>query len=81
MTRDEALAKLAEPLYDPDELEIDIAYFCKKLKINRDQFDELMKVPIHKYSDFPTWDTRYRVLKTVQALVSKVTGKRIRVYS
>lgn len=81
MTRDEALVKLSEPLYDPDELEIDIAYFCKKLKINRAQFDDFMNAPIHKYTDFPTWDTRYRMLKSIQALVSKVTGKRIRVYS
>ncbi|MEE1867161.1 N-acetyl sugar amidotransferase [Pseudomonas auratipiscis] len=81
MTRDEAVAKLAEPLYDLDELEIDIAYFCKKLKISRVQFDDFMKAPIHNYTDFPTWDARYRMLKAVQALVSKVTGKRIRVYS
>jgi N-acetyl sugar amidotransferase len=31
MARDEAIAALGEQLYDPQELEIDISYFCKKL--------------------------------------------------
>jgi N-acetyl sugar amidotransferase len=81
MTRDEALAKLAEPLYDLDELEIDIAYFCKKLRITRQQFDELMNVPTHHYSDFPNWDGRYQKLKRLQTLVTKLLGREIKVYS
>lgn len=81
LTRDEAVAKLAEPLYDPDELDIDIAYFCKKLRISRAQFDELMKAPIHSHTDFPTWDGRYRLLKQSQDLLARITGRRINVYS
>lgn len=81
MTRAAALAKLDEPLYDFAELEIDITYFCKKLRITRQQFDELMKVPTHHYSDFPNWDGRYQQLKRVQAWVSKLLGRGIKVYS
>jgi len=81
MTRNEALEKLQEPLYDPAELEIDITYFCKKLRISRQEFDELMKSPIHHYADFPNWDGRYRMLKRVQALMAKLLGRDIRVYS
>ncbi len=81
MTREVALAKLAEPLYDPDELEIDIAYFCKKLRLSRGQFDELMRAPTHHYTDFPNWDGRYRLLKKVQGMVARITGRRIKVYS
>lgn len=81
MTRTEALAKLDEPLYDTTELEIDITYFCKKLRITRQQFDELMQVPTHHYSDFPNWDGRYQQLKRVQAWVTKLLGREIKVYS
>lgn len=81
MTRDEALAKLDEPLYDSAELEIDITYFCKKLRISRQQFDELMKAPNHHYSDFPNWDGRYQKLKRVQVWVKKMLGRDIKVYS
>ena len=81
MTRAEALAKLDEPLYDNAELEIDISYFCKKLRITREQFDELLKVPVHHYSDFPNWDGRYQKLKRAQALATKLVGREIKVYS
>ena len=81
VSREQALAKLEEPLYDAAELEIDIAYFCKKLRITRQAFDELIKAPIHHYSDFPNWDGRYRLLKKIQTLVAKVLGRNIKVYS
>jgi N-acetyl sugar amidotransferase len=81
MTREEAVEKLKEPLYEPAELEIDITYFCKKLRISREEFDELMKAPIHHYTDFPNWNSRYQMLKRVQAAVAKILGRDIKVYS
>lgn len=81
ITRAEAEERLQEPLYDPAELETDITYFCKKLRISRQEFDELMKAPIHHYTDFPNWNGRYRMLKRTQRLVTKALGRDIRVYS
>jgi aminotransferase len=81
MTREEALAKLREPLYDPDELEIDIAYFCKKLRISRQLFDELVDGPIRTHAEFATWDRSHRVLKRLQAAYERTTGRRFKVYS
>lgn len=81
MSREEALAKLEEPIYDPAELEIDITYFCKKLRITRQEFDVLMNAPIHHYSEFLNWDGRYRRLKQAQAMVTKILGRDIKVYS
>lgn len=81
MTRDEALKKLKEPIYQEDELAIDIAFFCKKLRISRDQFNDLMAVPIHDYSEFPTWEKRYYMLKRIQTLISRLVGREIKVYS
>ena len=81
MTREQALSQLEEALYKPDELEADIAFFCKKLQISRPQFDELMAAPSRHYSDFPNWDRWYRILKAGQTIVERVTGKRQNVYS
>lgn len=81
MTREEAIAKLGEPLYDPDELETDITYFCKKLHISRAEFNELISAPVHHFSDFQNWHRQYRILKKGQALVERITGKRHSVYS
>ena len=81
MTREEALEKLAEPLYDANELEADIEYFCKKMRINRSQFEELMQAPIHDYSDFANWDSLQKGAKQVQLILQKLLGRRINIYS
>lgn len=81
MSRQSAVALLNEPLYDPAELEIDINYFCKKLRITRPTFDELLNAPVHHYSDFPNWDARYKQLKRMQRVVSRLFGREIKVYS
>ena len=81
ITREEAMAKLEELLYDPDELETDIAYFCKKLQISRHEFDDLIAAPVHHYSDFPNWDHRHRMLKKTQAFVERMTGRKRNIYS
>jgi aminotransferase len=81
LSRDQALRLLEEPLYMPDELEIDTAYFCKKLRITREEFNELVEQPNRHYTDFPNWDSRQRLLKRVQNVAAWLTGKRFRVYS
>ena len=81
ITREVALEKLAEPLYDPRELEIDIAYFCKKLRITRQEFDDFMTNPSHHHTDFKTWDAHYRILKKIQQFVENILNRRLNVYS
>lgn len=81
LKREEALEKLEEPLYDRNELERDIAYFCKKLDITRAQFDELLAAPSHDYSDFPNWNRRYQILKKAQSFFERMTGRRKNIYS
>lgn len=81
MSRDDALSKLQEPLYDFQELESDLTYFCKKMQITRDYFNELMDAPPHHYSDFANWDWRYKLLKNIQKFIERLLGKRVGVYS
>lgn len=81
LSREEALLKLEEPLYDAHELEIDIEYFCKKMRITRSQFDELMAAPIQDFTSFKNWGGLQRGTKKTQKFIQKVTGKKIAVYS
>jgi len=81
LTREDALHKLEEPLYDPQELEGDIEYFCKKMKISRKQFEEFINAPAHHYTDFPNWNKRHQMLKSVQSSVARLLGREIKVYS
>jgi N-acetyl sugar amidotransferase len=81
ITREEAKLLLNNPLYQPDELERDISYFCKKLTISREEFERLMQVNIQHYSDFPNRDNLYRLIKKTQAYISKVGIGKISIYS
>jgi len=81
MTRETALEKLAEPLYDSFELETDITFFCKKLHMSRAEFDALIKAPNRHHTDFPTWDARYRLAKRAQSAVERLLGRRMAIYS
>lgn len=81
MTREEALTAMNQPLYDPDEREIDLNYFCKKLRITRADYEGFIDGPKTSYYDHPNWEARYRLLKKIQSLAQHVHGKRINIYS
>lgn len=81
MTREAALAAFAEPLYDPVELETDLNYFCKKLRITRDEFEQIMSQPSHHHTDFPTWERLQKLAKQAQRILERIRGRRINVYS
>jgi aminotransferase len=77
MTREQALIKLEEPLYDPHELQIDIAYFCKKLRISKQQFEQFLADPPRRHEDFASWKRQYAFLKVAQSSYQKLTGRRM----
>lgn len=81
LSREEALRELEEPLYDKDELEIDISYFCKKLRISREEFDVYVQSPLRTYKDYRNWDGLHSLLKRVQRGVELVGKKKYRAYS
>ncbi len=80
MTRDAALAELARPLYDPQELENDIVYFCKKLDLSRRQFDELLAAPTHSWLDYKNNNRLWKTVSAVQNLLTRITGKKSNLY-
>lgn len=82
MTREEALEKLKQPLYDNElSLKYDINFFCRKLGISEEEFENIMNSSPHPYTDYPTWDVYYKLIKKIQGLFEKVASKRIRNYS
>jgi aminotransferase len=81
MTREEALSQLNESIYPPDELEIDTTFFCKKMNISRDEFEQFMNKPIHHYTEFPNWNIYYKPLKKILSFVESKTKKMYRPYS
>lgn len=80
MTREEALAELDMPLYDDGELERDIDFVAKKLRLGRDEFVSLLDAPVHHYEDFPNQQRAYRMLKATQGLAEKVSRRKLSRY-
>lgn len=81
ITREQAVEKLNEPLYDPAELAEDKAFIAEKLGITVSELDKYIEEPGRHYTDFPNWDSRYALLKKVQGIVAKLTGKKLNAYS
>jgi N-acetyl sugar amidotransferase len=81
LTREEALKALEEPLYQPDELETDLNYFCKKLRISRAELDGMLAAANRHHSEFPNWARWQDLAKSAQRLMERFGRRKISVYS
>jgi asparagine synthase (glutamine-hydrolysing) len=81
MTREEALETLERPLYQPEDLENDIEFLTKKLRISRAEFDELMAVPPRHHTEFPNWDGTVDSIQRWKSRYERVMGRPLRIYS
>jgi aminotransferase len=81
LNREDAIAELDKPLYDPEELREDKHYISKKLGVTEEQLEEYTQSPGHDYSELPNWDSRYAFLKCIQAFIFKVIGHNVKNYS
>jgi len=52
MSREHALAELAKPLYDPDELAKDTAYVSQKLGYSPVEWEQMLALPVRKHSAY-----------------------------
>jgi len=66
ITREQALAELAKPIYDPALFQLDYDFVLKKLRLEKSEFEKIMSTPPKAHSDYPVETTiydRYPVLK------------------
>lgn len=52
MTREQALAELEEPLYDERQMDDYISLIKENLKVTDEEFDTIMKAPIHQHNEY-----------------------------
>jgi len=79
ITRDEALAELARPTYEPERQRADKKYVAKKLGWSEAEFDEILALPPRRHEEFGS-DTLQRKLAelTIKAChpIARVLRKR-----
>lgn len=56
LRRDEALAKLEEPICPPDLLRQDLEFVVKKLGITEAEFERIMTAPPRTFFDYPSYE-------------------------
>jgi N-acetyl sugar amidotransferase len=84
MTRDEALAEVAKPAYDPKQLIQDTEYFQKKLGISAIEFDKIMHekpVPHTQYKSYETGLYKRHIkfmtsIRPITRIIKKMMGKK-----
>ena len=69
ITRDEALSRLALPLYDPVQLEIDREFVAKKWGLTVDELDRLLAEPPVPHLAFASDESLFRPLKLIRSVV------------
>ena len=52
ITKEEALRELERPMYDAMELEQEIDFVSKKLQFSRKEFEDIIKAPPKKHSEY-----------------------------
>lgn len=70
MTREDALEELKSPPYDPVDIEADVVFVCRKLGIDRSEFEALMQQPLRSHTDYPNHARELdTMIKTARAVV------------
>ncbi len=81
ITREEAVRELQKPLYEEQQLEQDKCYIRKKLGISEKDFEEILKVPRRRATDFPSGERFYIFIKSLQKIAEKKYNVSLRKYS
>lgn len=72
MTRDEALAKLEEPLYDPEEFRADKALVLDRLGLTEAEWDRLFALPNRSFRDYPNWSGMLNAARSFKSVLRRI---------
>jgi N-acetyl sugar amidotransferase len=72
MRREDAIARLEEPIDEADRIEDDKNYFLKKMEMNPEEFQAIMDAPVKRYTDYPS---HAAFIKRLRRLLN--TGRRL----
>lgn len=69
ITKEQAIAQLEKPAYDPQVFATDYEFVVKKFKLTKAEFEEIMNRPVKKHTDYPVdvsiYD-RFTILRLVR---------------
>ncbi len=75
MTRDDALAKLEEPVYPPRDLAHDQEYVLKKLGFSEAEWEGIMATPPRSHHDYPSDSTYIVPMLRANRVLKRLRGR------
>ena len=76
MKRNEAIEKLKMPTYNPNTLNEDIEYVCKKFEITLEEFNDIIKTPVKHSIDYKNNDRLNELFKPFVKIIKKIATAR-----
>jgi hypothetical protein len=70
--REESLAELEKPAYDPEELRRDKEYVLKKLSFTEEEFEKIMRLPVKSHLDYSSDRHTIQLLPSLHRLYRRV---------
>ncbi len=71
ITREDALEELKHPPYDPQTIGNDIEYLTKKLKMSKNEFDQILQAKNKTFRDYPNAFGIFKLAKSIQQYLRK----------
>ena len=71
MTRDQALAEMARPVYQEGELGADREYIVKKLRLRNEELEQFLTMPHKTFRDYDSHFGMVQTLRTLKGLVRR----------
>lgn len=79
ITRQQALEEMKKPIYPPTQLKEDKEFVLKKLGLSDDEFEKIMKLPIKKHTDYPSYfNKHYKYQKWFARKIGKLKRLAVR---
>ncbi|MDX1907972.1 MAG: N-acetyl sugar amidotransferase [Bacteroidia bacterium] len=83
LSKTQALAELEQPVYDPQQLEIDREFVIKKFGLDEAAFQAIMEAPIVPHTHYPSYETRhyryherfFEAVRPLTQLLKKLAGR------
>ena len=59
LSKEQALEEISKPIYDPQTLQMDKEFVLKKFELSEDEFQKIMKAPIHPHNKYDSYETKH----------------------
>jgi hypothetical protein len=80
ITRDLALKEIENKLFDNLEYARLKDHICRKLRLEKEEFEGILNQPIQNASAFDNWNRNYMLMKKIQKVLNRFVGSKLNLY-